>query len=99
MLTLEYIDGIELHKLHKIKNKKEYKIKEIINNGFNAILTQVFVHGFFHADPHPGNILILKGNNIAFVDFGIVGHFDNYLKKKSVELFYYFMEGDIHQRS
>jgi len=95
VLTLEYIDGIELHNLGKIKNKKGYKIKEIMKNGFDAILIQVFEHGFFYADPHPGNILVLKENKIAFVDFGIVGHFDNYLKKKSVELFYSFMEGDI----
>ncbi len=95
VLTLEYIDGIELHNLHQVKKKKEYRIREIMDNGFDALLTQVFEHGFFHADPHPGNILILKGNKIAFIDFGIVGHFDDYLKKKSVELFYAFIEGDV----
>jgi ubiquinone biosynthesis protein len=95
VLVLEYIKGIELHNLHKVKKKKEYNIREIMNNGFDALLTQVFEHGFFHADPHPGNILILKDNKIAFIDFGIVGHFDDFLKKKSVELFYAFIEGDI----
>ncbi|MEK6876573.1 MAG: AarF/UbiB family protein, partial [Nanoarchaeota archaeon] len=44
--------------------------------------------GFFHADPHPGNILITKDRKIAFVDFGIVGHFDEELKAKSIDLFY-----------
>ena len=87
-LTLEFIDGIELHNIGKIRGKKGYNIKEIIKNGFDSILTQVFIHGFFHADPHPGNILILKGNKIALVDFGIVGYFDDYLKQKSIELFY-----------
>jgi ubiquinone biosynthesis protein len=95
VLTLEFIDGIELHKLNKIKHKKGYNIKEIMKNGFDAILTQVFIHGFFHADPHPGNILVLEGNKIGFIDFGIVGHFDNYLKQKSMELFYHVMQCDI----
>jgi len=95
VLTLEYLDGVELHKLGKVKNKKDYDIKEIMRNGFDAVFTQVFIHGFFHADPHPGNILILKGNKIGFVDFGIVGHFDDFLKEKSIELMYSMMRGDI----
>ena len=95
VLTLECLDGVELHKLGKVKNKKDYDVKEIMKNGFDAIFTQVFIHGFFHADPHPGNILILKGNKIGFVDFGIVGHFDKYLKEKSIELMYSMMRGDI----
>jgi ubiquinone biosynthesis protein len=95
VLTLEFIKGVELHNLNKVKNKKGYNVKEIMKNGFDAILTQVFIHGFFHADPHPGNILVLEGNKIGFIDFGIVGHFDDYLKQKSMELFYYVMQCDI----
>ncbi len=95
VLTLEYINGIELHNIGKVKNKKDYDIKKIMMNGFDAIFTQVFIHGFFHADPHPGNILILEGNKIGFVDFGIVGHFDNYLKERSIELMYSIMRKDI----
>jgi len=87
ILVMEFIDGIELHNLNQIKNKK-IDLKPIIEYGFNAILTQVFIHGFFHADPHPGNILITKDRKIAFVDFGIVGHFDENLKSKSMDIFY-----------
>jgi len=39
----------------------------------DAYLTMVFVHGFFHADPHPGNVFVLPDNRIGFVDFGMVG--------------------------
>ena len=87
ILTMEFIDGIELHDLNQIKRKK-INLIPLLNNGFDAVLTQVFVHGFFHADPHPGNILITKDRKIAFVDFGIVGHFDEELKAKSIDLFY-----------
>lgn len=95
VLTLEFIDGIELHNISQVKGKKGYNIKEIIKNGFDSILTQVFIHGFFHADPHPGNILILKGNKIALVDFGIVGYFDDDLKRKCLDLFYGIVEEDM----
>ncbi len=95
ILTLEFIDGIELHKIEQLKGKKGYNLNEIIKNGFDSILTQVFIHGFFHADPHPSNILVLKGNKIAFVDFGIVGYFDNSLKQKSINLLYGIVEEDM----
>ena len=95
VLTMEFIDGIPLHSLKKFKGKKGYNISEIMKNGFDSVLTQVFIHGFFHADPHPGNIFVLKGNKIALVDFGIVGTFDKYLKQKSIDLIYGLIEEDI----
>ncbi|MBW2974975.1 AarF/ABC1/UbiB kinase family protein [Candidatus Woesearchaeota archaeon] len=95
VLTLEFIDGIELHNIIKVKGKKGYNIRQVMKNGFDSILTQVFIHGFFHADPHPSNILVLKGNKIALVDFGIVGYFDNYLKQKSISLLYGIVDEDL----
>jgi len=93
ILVMEFIDGIELHNIKQIKNKK-IDFKPILEHGFNAILTQVFIHGFFHADPHPGNLIITYDKKIAFVDFGIVGHFDENLKAKSINLFYGVIEND-----
>lgn len=93
ILVMEYIDGIELHNIKQIKSKK-IDFKPLIEHGFNAILTQVFIHGFFHADPHPGNLIITYDKKIAFVDFGIVGHFDENLKAKSIDLFYGVIEND-----
>ncbi|MEK6943502.1 MAG: AarF/ABC1/UbiB kinase family protein [Nanoarchaeota archaeon] len=87
VLTMEYIDGIELHDIEGIK-KKNLDFGILMKNGFDAILKQVFIDGIFHADPHPGNILALKDNKIAFVDFGIVGYFDEKLKSKCIDLFY-----------
>ena len=93
IFTMEFVEGVELHNFKEIKRQK-INLKQVINNGFEAILTQVFVHGFFHADPHPGNILITKDKKIAFVDFGIVGHFDEALKSKSIDLFYGIISND-----
>ena len=74
--------------------KRKVPLKQLIEKGFEAILTQVFVHGFFHADPHPGNILITKNNKVAFLDFGIVGRFSEELREKSIELFYSVINHD-----
>ena len=93
VLTLEFIDGVELHNIKEIKRKK-LDFSQIIKNGFDAILTQVFVHGIFHADPHPGNIIAMCNNRIAFVDFGIVGYFDERLKSKCIDLMYGIVEQD-----
>ncbi len=95
VLTTEFIEGVELHNISAVKGKKGYNIRKIMKNGFDVILTSVFIHGFFHADPHPGNILVLKGNRIALVDFGIVGYFDEELKRKSFELFYGIVKEDM----
>jgi len=93
ILVMEFIDGIELHNIQEIKRKK-INFKPLLEKGFESILTQVFVHGFFHADPHPGNLIITKDKKIAFVDFGIVGYFDEYLKNKSIDLFFGVIEND-----
>jgi len=93
ILVMEFIDGFELHNVKEAK-KKKINLKPLIEKGFEAILTQVFVHGFFHADPHPGNIIITKDKKIAFVDFGIVGHFDEELKTRSIDIFYGVIDND-----
>lgn len=87
ILTLEFIEGVELHNLREIK-KRKLDFNKIIKNGFDAIMTQVFVHGIFHADPHPGNIIVMRNSRIAFVDFGIVGYFDEGLKNKCIDIMY-----------
>ena len=93
VLTLEFIEGVELHNIKEIKRRR-LNFDEIIKNGFNAIMTQVFVHGIFHADPHPGNLIAMRNNSIAFVDFGIVGYFDEKLKNKCIDLLYGIVEKD-----
>lgn len=80
ILTMEAIDGI---KISDIKRLEETGLdpKIIARNGVNAILKQVFIDGFFHGDPHPGNIYVLEGNRIAFLDFGIVGRIDERMQQ------------------
>ena len=91
---MEFLDGIELNDIEKLKAEK-YDVNKMIKYGVDSILKQVFIDGFFHADPHPGNILILDDNKIAFVDFGIVGVFDEKMKEDATNLFCGIIKNDI----
>ena len=92
VMVSEYIDGVEITKLKSLKKKID--LDKIMTIGLDAVLTMVFEHGLFHADPHPANILVTKDNKIAFVDFGIVGFFDDKLKNKAIDLLYGIIEYD-----
>ena len=72
ILTMEFIDGIKVSDLNALR-KAENDPLLIAGQGCDLVLKQIFEHGFFHADPHPGNILILKDNITCFLDFGMMG--------------------------
>jgi len=72
ILTMEFIDGIKASQIGELE-KEGLDRKEIARRGFDLILKQIFIHGFFHADPHPGNLFILPDNVICFLDFGMMG--------------------------
>ena len=92
VLTMEYLEGRKLSEL--IKSKKMLNRKLIARNIVDSILNQVFVNGVFHADPHPGNILVTPNYTIAWLDFGIVGYFDDELREKVTDLFIASIQGD-----
>ncbi|AJS60452.1 ABC1 kinase family protein [Paenibacillus sp. IHBB 10380] len=79
VLTMEFVDGIMLSRREELINKG-FDLKEIAERVVNGMLHQIFVEGFFHADPHPGNIMVRKDGSIAFIDFGMVGRVSNDMK-------------------
>jgi len=72
MIVMEYIEGISPDSPAALR-EAELDPEVIAANGAEIVLKMVLQHGFFHADPHPGNIFILPGNVIALIDFGMVG--------------------------
>ena len=72
VMVIEYAAGCKITDLPQLK---EWKIDpvELAERGMHIYLTQIFEHGFFHADPHPGNIIIKKDGVICLIDFGMVG--------------------------
>lgn len=74
MLTMEFISGDSAGKIQQNPALREkYDLEKIAEHGVNSLLHQIFIAGFFHADPHPGNILILPDNRLCFIDFGMMG--------------------------
>jgi len=86
ILTMEFMEGIKINNIDKI-NKKKLDRKKIAENGAKAIMKQVLIDGFFHADPHPGNIFVSKNETITFMDFGMTGFIDTKTKQRFADLF------------
>ena len=72
IITMEFIHGFKGTNIEDLK-KAGIDPEKISSLGAELVLEQVFVHGFFHGDPHPGNIFYLPGNKICYVDFGQMG--------------------------
>jgi predicted unusual protein kinase regulating ubiquinone biosynthesis (AarF/ABC1/UbiB family) len=71
VLTMEWVDGVKLTELDKIK-ALGFDIREIIGVGVECSLRQLLDRGFFHADPHPGNLLVMNDGKLAYLDFGMM---------------------------
>ncbi len=105
VLVLEWIDGIKINDYAAIEAAGVSRL-EAAKRTVRAYFYQFFNEGFFHADPHPGNIFVLpegkadkkvtvsEGPVIAFVDFGMVGSLTKNMKKSLKELFLSFVSRD-----
>lgn len=71
VLVMEYIDGIPIHATERLK-ASGYSLEEIGEKILDNYATQILDHGFFHADPHPGN-LIIRGGKVVYIDLGNMG--------------------------
>jgi len=92
LLVTEYIDGI---KINRVEDWSKFVSKEeVLKNGADIILKQIFYTGIFHGDPHPGNIFIMRDGKIALIDFGIVGHLDEERKYYIVNLISSILKGN-----
>lgn len=73
VLTMQMIHGTSASELFNHPELREqFDLPAIALNAANAFYSQVLEHGFFHADPHPGNIFLLPGGRLSFIDFGMM---------------------------
>lgn len=82
LITMEFIKGIEVEKIFDSDDPK-YNKKLIADRGVKAYFKQIFIDGFFHADPHPANIMIMDNNEVCFIDEGMMGTLDNNFTNKN----------------
>ena len=94
ILTMEYIEGIKISDFAELK-KANFKTSEIAENLLAALFTQIYEQGFFHADPHPGNIAISANGQIIFYDFGQVGVLDDVMKEHCIDLLLGMIKYDV----
>lgn len=94
VLTMQYVDGVKLTDI--LKSDIKFNARVIAERGARCYFKQIFIHGFFHADPHPGNILVQKGNVLCFLDFGMMGHLDRSFRDRLAELFILLMNYDVN---
>ncbi|MBR7104193.1 MAG: AarF/ABC1/UbiB kinase family protein [Lentisphaeria bacterium] len=96
VMTMEFIQGESAAKIQQEPASREkYDLKKIAENGVRSLLDQIFVAGFFHADPHPGNILILPDNRICFIDFGMMGRLGTAERRTFLRTLGCMLENDI----
>ena len=87
VLCMEYLDG-ERPDSEAVRLLPLEQRERLIDLGADAIIRMLYQDGFFHADLHPANMLVLPGVKIGFLDLGMVGHFDPELRHNLLELFY-----------
>lgn len=98
ILVMEHIYGVPLRDFRTFSLDKRKRIIKLISSSF---LRMVYIDGYFHADPHPGNIFVMKDGGIAYLDFGAVGKLDSEIKKDMYSIFYgvYIKDVDLAARS
>ena len=94
VLTMEYVDGIKLSEVI-LGNDPKYNKILIADRIVRSYFQQLFLDGFFHADPHPGNIFVTEDNAICYIDFGMMGSLDEDFRQDLAELMIYFSDRNI----
>ncbi|KAK8289375.1 hypothetical protein V6Z12_D07G188200 [Gossypium hirsutum] len=93
VLTLEYVPGIKINQLDAL-DARGYNRSRISSHAIEAYLIQILRTGFFHADPHPGNLAIDVDESIIYYDFGMMGEIKSFTRERLLELFYAVYEKD-----
>jgi len=93
VLTTEYIEGIKPSEIDLL-DREGLDRKIITARGADLIMKQIFESGFFHADPHPGNVFVLPDNVICYLDYGMMGHLDRRTREHCADLLYALSRGD-----
>jgi len=96
VLTTEYMEGIKVDDIERIEQARLDR-KLLAEQGAYAVLKMIFEDGFFHADPHPGNIFVLPGNKTLFLDLGMTGRLDRKSRMAVADLLIAIVRQDTQQ--
>ncbi|MBT9312349.1 ABC1 kinase family protein [Leptothoe kymatousa] len=93
VLTMEWINGTKLTE-PEILESKGLKATDIVEIGVQCSLRQLLEHGFFHADPHPGNLLVTDEGKLAYLDFGMMCTVESYQRYGLIEAIVHMVNRD-----
>lgn len=93
VLTMEWIEGIKLTELDEL-NRRGIDPTHVIEVGVQCSLRQLLEHGFFHADPHPGNLLVTPDGKLAYLDFGMMCEVEPYQRYGLIEAIVHMVNRD-----
>ncbi|KHN43977.1 Hypothetical protein glysoja_026016 [Glycine soja] len=93
VLTMEYVPGIKIDYVDTLTSRGYDRLR-ISSRATEAYLIQILKTGFFHADPHPGNLAIDVDEAIIYYDFGMMGEIKSFTRERLLELFYAMYEKD-----
>jgi predicted unusual protein kinase regulating ubiquinone biosynthesis (AarF/ABC1/UbiB family) len=95
VLTLEFIRGTKVTDVEGLRARRISAVK--VNRLLvRTYLKQLLEDGFFHADPHPGNLLVMDSGHLAFFDFGMVGRITPRLQSQMIDAFFHVVARDVH---
>jgi predicted unusual protein kinase regulating ubiquinone biosynthesis (AarF/ABC1/UbiB family) len=94
VLTLDFIRGTKVVDLEGLRAQRisPVKVNRLL---IRCYLKQLLDDGFFHADPHPGNLLVMDSGHLAFFDFGMVGRIDPKLQMQMIDAFFHVVSRDV----
>jgi len=94
VLTLEFVRGTKVVDLEGLRSRRISAVK--VNRLLvRTYLKQLLEDGFFHADPHPGNLLVMDSGHLAFFDFGMVGRISPKLQSQMIDAFFHVVSHDV----
>ena len=94
VLTMEFIDGTKLSDVYE-STSEEFDKPLLAKRALDSFMRQVLIDGFFHADPHPGNIMVLEDNVVCFLDLGSVGILDDGFRKDLCDMLMLIADQDV----
>jgi ubiquinone biosynthesis protein len=96
LVTMEFLDGINISDTQRLSSGG-YNLHRIAKRGAILGFKSIFQYGFFHADPHPGNVLVLPGDVIGLVDYGMMASISNRDRERLAKLVYFISISDEKQ--
>ncbi|MGH9379172.1 MAG: ABC1 kinase family protein, partial [Thermoanaerobaculia bacterium] len=94
LIVMEFFDGLKPSDPRVRERYSEEDLDRVIDLGAAAIIRMLYRDGFFHADLHPGNLVIMHGPRAGFIDLGMVGRFDEELRRTLLYYYYCLVMGD-----